>query len=165
MPDRRCQGRAAMITPVNDFDFFLGNWNVVNRRLTKLFVGSDEWYSFPGTSTCHQVFGGGGNFDEIDFPTLGFRGCTLRLFDVERREWSLYWADSRTGVLGAPVAGTFAGGRGDFYGDDVLDGRPIRAHYIWSDITPDSARWEQEFSADGGQTWESNWVMEFTRRP
>ena len=26
-----------------------------------------------------------------------------------------------------------------------------------------AARWEQAFSADGGATWEVNWVMEFTR--
>lgn len=87
----------------------------------------------------------------------------FRLFDVERREWSLYWANSRTGRLFPPVVGTFAGGRGDFYGDDTHDGTPIKAHYIWSDITPTSARWEQEFSVDGGLTWESNWTMDFTR--
>jgi hypothetical protein len=148
---------------VNDFDFFIGSWNVVNRRLTTLFAGSGDWQTFPGTTTCQPIFGGGGNTEEIIFPTLGTRGFTLRLFDVERGQWSLYWANSRTGVLFPPVVGTFADGHGDFYGDDTHDGRPIRAHFIWSDITPTSARWEQRFSADGGKTWEPNWVMEFTR--
>lgn len=148
---------------MNDFDFFIGSWTVVNRRLATLFAGSDDWHTFPGTSTCRSIFDGGGNIEEIVFPTLGSRGLTLRLFDVERAEWSLYWANSTTGVLFPPVTGRFADGRGDFYGDDTHDGKPIRAHFIWSDITPTSARWEQEFSADGGQTWESNWVMEFTR--
>lgn len=148
---------------MNEFDFFIGRWNVVNRRLTNLFAGSEDWETFPGTSTCQPLFQGGGNVDEIDFPTLGSRGCTLRLFDVAREEWSLYWASSRTGLLYPPVVGTFTAGRGDFYGDDTHEGKPIRAHFIWSDITPTSARWEQEFSADGGTTWESNWIMEFTR--
>ncbi len=148
---------------MNDFDFFIGSWNVVNRRLKSFLTGSQDWEEFPGTSTCQQIFGGGGSFDEIIFPTLGRRGMTLRLFDVERKEWSLYWASSRTGRLFPPVVGTFAGGRGDFYGDDTHDGKPVKAHFIWSDITPTSARWEQEFSADGGQTWESNWIMDFTR--
>ncbi|MFI9817088.1 hypothetical protein [Saccharothrix variisporea] len=149
---------------MNDFDFFIGSWNVVNRRLKTLFAGSDDWEEFPGSTTCASIFGGGGTTEEIVFPTLGSRGYTLRLFDVERREWSIYWANSRTGVLFPPVVGTFANGRGDFYGDDEHDGRPIKAHFIWSDITPTSARWEQEFSADGGVTWESNWVMEFSRQ-
>jgi hypothetical protein len=148
---------------MNDFDFLIGSWNVVNRRLTTLFAGGDDWVTFPGTSICQPIFDGGGNIDEIIFPTLDSRGFTLRLFDVEREEWSLYWASSRTGTLFPPVVGTFTDGRGDFYGDDTHDGKPIRAHFIWSDITATSARWEQEFSADGGQTWESNWIMEFAR--
>ncbi|GIF25517.1 hypothetical protein BJ973_003794 [Actinoplanes tereljensis] len=148
---------------MNDFDFLIGSWNVASRRLTTLFAGGDEWVSFPGTSTSRPIFGGGGNVDEIDFPTLGSRGFTLRLFDTERKEWSLYWANSTSGLLFPPVVGTFADGRGDFYGDDTHDGKPIRAHFIWSGITPTEARWEQEFSADGGQSWESNWIMEFTR--
>ncbi|GAA4219162.1 hypothetical protein [Actinocatenispora rupis] len=148
---------------MSDFDFFIGTWNVVNHRRTTLLAGCDDWETFPGTSTCRQIFEGGGNTDEIVFPTLGSRGFTLRLFDVERKEWSLYWASSRTGTLFPPVVGTFTDGRGDFYGDDTHEGRPIRAHFVWSDITANSARWEQEFSADGGKTWESNWIMEFTR--
>ena len=148
---------------MNDFDFLIGSWTVTNRRLGKLLAGSDDWDVFPGTTTCWSLFEGGGNMDEIVFPTLGSRGCTLRLFDVEREEWSLYWANSRTGLLQPPVAGTFTDGRGDFYGDDTHEGVPVKVHYIWSGTTTSSPRWEQEFSADGGRTWESNWVMEFTR--
>jgi hypothetical protein len=70
---------------------------------------------------------------------------------------------SATGTLFPPVRGRFEAGRGDFYGDDEHDGSPIRAHFIWSQITPESARWEQEFSNDGGHTWETNWIMELTR--
>ncbi|GIG85631.1 hypothetical protein [Plantactinospora endophytica] len=147
----------------NDFDFLLGSWNVSNRRLRTLFAGSDDWDVFPGTSVSQSIFDGRGNTDEIIFPTKGTRGFTLRLFDTAREEWSLYWADSRTGLLYPPVVGTFRNGRGDFYGDDTHEGKPIRAHFVWSEITADSARWEQEFSADGGRTWERNWIMEFTR--
>ena len=85
------------------------------------------------------------------------------LVDVDRKEWSIYWASSRTGRLEPPVVGTFTDGRGDFYGDDTHEGEPIKVHFTWSDSTETTARWEQEFSADGGRTWEANWVMEFTR--
>jgi hypothetical protein len=148
---------------MNDFDFLIGSWHVTNRRLGKLLAGCDDWTVFPGTTTCRSLFEGGGNLDEIVFPTLGFRGCTLRLFDVEREEWSLHWANSRTGLLQPPVTGTFAGGRGDFYGDDTHEGVPVKVHYAWTGTTTPSPRWEQEFSADGGRTWESNWVMDFSR--
>ena len=148
---------------MNDFDFLIGSWTVINHRLGTLFAGAEDWETFPGSTVCRSIFEGGGTTDEIVFPMLGSRGFTLRLFDMQRAEWSIYWASSRTGVLFPPVVGTFADGRGDFYGDDTHEGKPIKAHFIWSDITPTSARWEQEFSADGGRTWESNWVMEFTR--
>jgi hypothetical protein len=61
--------------------------------------------------------------------------------------------------------GRFADGRGEFYGDDTYNGKDIRARFVWSDITADSARWEQAFSIDGERTWITNWIMEFTRSP
>lgn len=64
---------------------------------------------------------------------------------------------------GTNVSHGFFDGAGIFYGDDTHDGRLVRVRFIWSHITPTSARWEQAFSVDGEQTWETNWVMEFTR--
>ena len=149
---------------MSDFDFLYGEWTVANRRLRNLFVGSDDWYEFPATSWARPLLGGVGNVDEMRCPSEGWSGATIRVQDQESGEWSIYWVNSSSGRLFPPVVGTFAHGRGDFYGDDLYDGEPIRAHFIWSDITSGSARWQQEFSRDGGQTWECNWVMEFTRQ-
>lgn len=145
------------------FDFLHGSWNVASRRLVQRLAGSAEWEEFPGTAVCRPLFGGAANVDEIDFPSKGFTGATLRLFDREQEHWTLHWANSITGRLDPPLAGAFADGRGAVYGDDVEGGRPIRVHFVWSDITPDSARWQQAFSLDG-ETWEVNWIMRFTRR-
>ena len=148
---------------MSDFDFLTGEWTVHNRRLRTLLAGSDEWYEFPATAWARPLLGGVGNVDEMDCPSEGFSGSTIRLQDQQTHEWSIYWADSTTGRLFPPVVGRFVDGRGDFFGTDEHEGRPIRAHFIWSRITSDSARWEQEFSADDGASWETNWVMEFTR--
>ncbi|MEV0237337.1 hypothetical protein [Nonomuraea sp. NPDC050786] len=149
---------------MNDFDFLAGRWNVANRKLVKVLAGSDVWEEFPGHSVATRHFDGGASFDEITFPTKGFIGMTLRVFNQETRQWSIYWANSRTGVLDTrPMVGTFEGDRGEFYGEETHEGRPVRCRFIWTVHGPDAARWEQAFSADDGQTWETNWTMDFSR--
>lgn len=148
----------------NSFDWFVGNWTSTQRRLRWPLTESDEWYEFPGVHRAWNVLDGFGNFDEAMFPTQGFGGVTLRLYDKSSDEWSLYWASSRSGLSLPPVVGRFgADGRGVFTSPDVYDGKPIQVRYVWSEITATTARWDQAFSADGGTTWQTNWIAEFTR--
>jgi hypothetical protein len=150
-------------THAHDFDFYVGTWMIHNRRLRQALAGCTEWYEFDAISEARPVLGGIGNFDEFDAPSEGISGLTLRLFDPNRDEWSLYWASSRGGPLGDPQVGRIDGDRGQFYADDVFEDRQIRVAFIWSAITSSSAHWEQAFSVDGGKTWETNWIMESTR--
>ena len=90
-------------------------------------------------------------------------GTTLRLFNPQSRQWSLYWAASVDGILQVPMIGGFKNGRGEFYSQEVFEGRHIFSRFIWSKITKNSCQWEQAFSEDGGVTWETNWIMEFER--
>lgn len=149
---------------MNDFDFLDGTWDVANRWRTDFLDPACDWEEFPGVSRASRHFGGGAGFDEITFPTKDMAGLTLRLYDPAREEWSLYWASRRTGTLFPPVVGRFAGGRGEFHGEDTHAGRPIRARFAWSGITGRTARWEQAFSTDGGASWLTNWTMDLTRR-
>jgi len=147
----------------HDFDFFHGDWQVLNRRRTDFLDPNSSWEEFTGTSRCWPLFDGAANLDEIDMPHLTAKGATLRLFDRESEQWSLNWASSRTGTLFPPVFGGFTDGRGKFYGDDTHDGKDVRVRFVWSDVSATGARWEQAFSLDGGDTWLTNWVMEFSR--
>jgi hypothetical protein len=148
-----------------DFDFLHGSWRVAHQRLAQRLKGSTEWVRFGGTMTARSILGGRGNFDEnvIELPQGTYQACTLRLFNPEQARWSIYWIDGRDPKLDAPVHGTFSAGVGTFFGDDTFEGRPIRIRFLWSQIKANSARWEQAFSTDGGATWETNWIMEFTR--
>jgi hypothetical protein len=149
---------------MNDFDFLAGRWDVANRRLVKPLSGSDEWDEFPGHSVAGRHFDGAASFDEITFPTKGFSGLTVRLRNPETRQWSIYWASSARGVLDtSPMVGAFEGGRGEFHGEEDCDGRRVRCRFVWTVIDADAARWEQAFSADGGLTWETNWIMDLAR--
>jgi hypothetical protein len=149
-----------------DFDFFVGRWNVHNRRLRERLKGSNDWEEFEGTSVARAVLGGLGNFDEITMERASGRleGVTLRLYDPASQQWSLYWAADVDGILQTPLIGGFANGRGEFFAQEVFEGRHIFSRFIWSEIAETSCQWEQAFSADGGKTWETNWIMECTRQ-
>ncbi|MGZ9113470.1 MAG: DUF1579 domain-containing protein [Brevundimonas sp.] len=148
---------------IRDFDFIHGRWTVANRRLKQWGVGSDDWDEFPSTSNCEPRLGGLANIEQIDCPARGWTGMAVRSFDIRDREWAIYWISSQNGVLQPPVRGRFHADGCVLEGADTHQGRPIIARYTWSDIQADSARWSQQFSYDGGRTWETNWLMEFTR--
>jgi hypothetical protein len=148
-----------------DFDFLAGRWAVRNRMLRRRLAGSDDWEEFEATVVSRSLLDGLGN--EAEFRTEhdgGFVGMAFRFLDPESGRWSIYWADSRRpGELDPPVVGTFDGDVGVFAGEDVDRGRPVLVRFTWSGVTTQAPRWEQAFSDDGGRTWETNWVMEFTR--
>ena len=150
--------------PVTDFDFLPGRWHIHNRRLRNaLDPACDEWYEFDANSDAEAMLHGGGNLDH--FTMDGYEGFSLRLYDPEQDLWRIWWAStSRPGRLDPPVEGRFSDpATARFECDDELEGVPIRVRFEWSEITDDSARWEQWFSFDGGETYKSNWIMVLTR--
>jgi hypothetical protein len=138
---------------------------VAHRRLRKRLVGDTVWEEFGGTCETHPIIGGLGNVDDnvLELPAGTYRAATLRVFNPETRLWSIWWVDARKSELEPPVHGAFENGVGTFLGDDSFDGRPIKVRFIWSEITPSSARWDQAFSVDGGKSFEPNWTMRFER--
>lgn len=150
----------------DDFDFFIGKWKGYNRRLRERLVGSTEWEAFEGHSVVHKILNGLGNFDEVTFQREGgqMEGVTLRLYNPDTHEWAIYWASSAgANNLFPPMIGKFENGRGLFYAYEPYAGRHIFSRFIWTHADENTCRWEQAFSPDGGQTWETNWTADFTR--
>ena len=147
-----------------DFDFYVGTWEVANRRLAARLAGSQDWEEFPAVSVARPILGGAGNMDEITFPTRGWSGLTVRLHTPETDEWSLYWVGGTATAIELPVVGRW-NEQSEFVGycDDVHEGQPVRVRYLWSGVSETTAHWEQAFSVDEGQTWETNWTMDSLR--
>jgi hypothetical protein len=146
---------------VEDFDFLVGRWRVRHECLVR-----SAWQEFYGTCSMRKVLGGQANLDENSWttPSGSYRALTLRLFDSARRAWSILWLDTRwPTAFGPPVIGGFAGTHGRFFGDDELDGRPIRVRFDWLVDSVDACRWQQAYSFDEAATWEDNWRMHFVR--
>jgi hypothetical protein len=168
MSDQTTSNDTAPALPAGalDFDFFHGRWRGRNRRLVERLVGCREWTEFDCTVECWPMLGGLGNVDEYRSEHLpGFVAMTVRVFDPKARQWAIYWADNRYGTLDPPMRGAFEGDLGIFFGGDFHQGRAVLCRFHWRRGTPTNLgpRWEQAFSADGGQTWETNWTMDFVR--
>jgi hypothetical protein len=150
----------------HDFDFYIGTWHIQNRRLRERLKGSTAWEEFEGTSVCTHALSGIANVDQVYFDRgeKSFHGLTIRLFNPASCQWSLYWSDSVHGQMEVPMIGTFANGVGEFYSQEQSASKYVFSRFIWSKIMPTSCQWEQALSPDGGKTWETNWIMEFTRK-
>ncbi|HYT21016.1 MAG TPA: hypothetical protein VEW05_12400 [Candidatus Polarisedimenticolia bacterium] len=149
----------------HDFDFDIGTWKTHLRRLVHPLTGSTTWIELEGTTIVRKVWNGRANLAELeaDGPTGHIQVLSLRLYNPEARQWSLNTANSKGGILSQPTIGEFKNGRGEFFDQETFNGRTILVRNVWSDITPDSCRFEQAFSDDGGKTWELNWIAVDTR--
>jgi NIPSNAP len=159
-------GSKAARASKHDFDFLFGSWKVHNRYLRGRLRQSTEWMEFDSQSRVEPLLHGFGHLDRYTAVRDGspFEGITLRLFDPTTGEWSIHWADTaRARTLLPPMVGRFIGGVGEFYGDETVDGKKVLCRFLWTQPSADSARWEQALSDDAGKTWETNWIMTFTR--
>src|ERR1700739_3579631 len=152
----------------HDFDFLIGNWRAHVRRLPDRLVGSTSWIEYDGISNHKKLLDSNANFEEFDVvnrkESLRIKAQTLRLYNPESHQWSIYLVDLDKGTLELPpVVGQFNGKRGEFYNQQLWEGRAVLVRYVWLDISPKSSRMEQSFSSDGGKTWEVNWICELSR--
>jgi hypothetical protein len=151
----------------HDFDFFFGDWKVRHRYLKARLAGSIEWLEFDGTTRAQPLLNGAGNVDDnfLDKPGDPYRAATVRAYDAKTNTWAIWWIDGRTptGPLDPPMLGQFENSIGTFFSDQIIGDKPVKVRFIWTPKGPTAAQWEQAFSPDGGKTWETNWIMQFTR--
>jgi len=152
----------------HDFDFLIGDWKAHVRRLPDRLVGSTTWVEYDGISNHKKLLDSNANFEqfEVDSPKahLHIKAQTLRMYNPESHQWSIYLVDLDNGTIELPpVIGQFTGNRGEFYNQQAWKGRAVLVRYLWLNISPKSARMEQSFSPDGGKTWETNWICELRR--
>lgn len=149
-----------------DFDFLHGSWQVQHRRLRERLAGCQDWADFTGTCRAQSWLGGAANVDDnwLDLPDGAYHAASIRTFDRAKQQWSIWWLDGRNpGEMDPPVVGRFTDGTGEFYAEMIFKDRPTRVRFLWTQTRTSRPRWEQAFSVDGGQTWETNWTMDFIR--
>ena len=152
----------------HNFDWEFGTWSTRVRVLRNPLSGeTPEWATYEGTSVVKPLMGGRANFVELSVKGSAgaIEGGALRLYNPRAQQWSLNYASLSNGLLTAPLFGAFdRNGRGVFVGQDQVDGRTILVRFVITRPSAETARFEQSYSADGGRTWETNWIAIDTRR-
>jgi hypothetical protein len=148
----------------HDFDFDFGTWKTHSSRLLHPLTGSTDWIDMDGTTKVSKIWEGRANLAEFkaDGPSGHLELLSLRTYNPSTHQWSLAFATPNVGILGVPSVGQFNHGRGDFYDQELINGKSVLVRFsIWA-INTNSARSEQAFSDDGGKTWELNWINRYT---
>jgi hypothetical protein len=149
----------------HDFDLVVGRFKIKVKRLKTTLRGANDWYEMTGISNCRAIWNGRANIEEFeaDGPNGHMEAMMVRLYSPVSRQWSLNWVNQKNARFDTPTIGEFKDGRGEFYDTEPIDGRQVLVRYVWSDITSKSGHFEQSYSADGGKTWEANWIADSTR--
>lgn len=149
----------------HDFDFNIGVWHTHIRRNLDPFSESSPSIELNGTVTVRKIWGGKAELEEIETegPNGRWEGLSLFLYNPASHQWSQSFINSRSAELGTPLIGEFHDGRANLFGQDTFKGRSIIVRGVWSDIQPDSHRYEEAYSDDGGKTWKPSFRADLTR--
>jgi hypothetical protein len=159
--------QAAPRDGAHDFDFDLGRWHTHSTRLMHPLAGAKDWVELDGETNVTPIWGGKGNLAEYKAqgPSGPLELIAIRIYNPKTRQWAINFATPGVGTFGTPSVGEVQDGRMTFYDQEDFAGRQIWVRFqIWP-IDRDHAQSEQAFSADGGKSWEVNWVNSYTRLP
>lgn len=153
----------ALPEEARQFDFWVGEWDVNLRVRQDDLSWADQ---IRAVARIYPILRGKAILELwSDVRASGIKGYSLRYYDTERDEWVLWlnWpGPDRSGS--SSLSGSFRHGRGEFFATRrAADGSETLSRYTFSDITPESLRWDDAYSSDGGETWTHRWIMEFTR--
>jgi len=147
------------------FDWQFGLWNIHMHALLHALTPSSQWEDLKGTVNVMKLWSGRANLAEIEVsgPTRHLEILALRLFQPQTRHWTLAFAGSGGGALGAPMYGSFKNGRGVFYDQESYNGRTVLDRFVFFDTAPNSARDVEALSEDGGKSWTTIFDNRHTR--
>lgn len=151
---------------IKNFDFLIGKWSVLNKRLKERLRNSNDWEEFDAEMETKPILNGLGLMDEMKSSHFGdeFIGLSIRMLNPKTNEWKIYWADTENPelLLKEQVVGKFENGIGEFFGEEMYQGKKMKLRFVWKKESKNTAQWEQAYYDELNKQWETNWIMIFT---
>jgi len=168
LPALAADNPAALRDGAHDFDFDVGTWHTHITRVLDPYTSGSGSIELNGTVTVRKVWDGKATLEEIevDGPKGHWEGLSLFLYNPTAHQWSQTYVNSKVGAVSANTStvGEFKDGRMVLVGqDNSTYDKTILVKVVWSDIKPDSHRYQEWFSDDAGATWVLSFTADLTR--
>ena len=134
--------------PENQFDFWLGAWNVT--------WGEDG----KGTNRIEHILEC--KIIQENFIAPDLHGISVSAYDPERGVWCQTWVDNNGTYL--DFTGKFEDGKMILSRDALGKGQACRQRMVWWDIQENKFDWNWERSDDNGKSWRVLWQIHYTRK-
>jgi hypothetical protein len=131
------------------FDFWIGNWEVINANGT--VAGHNRIEPILDGCVLQETWTG----------SSGSAGRSLNFFDPGLGKWRQFWVWREGTTL--ELEGGMSYGAMVLEGDSIEDGKPARNRISWTDPPDATVRQSWEISLDGGKTWKM--IFDGTYRP
>ena len=135
------------------FDFWVGEWNVV----------ATEGGQSVGTSRIERILNDCVILENWSSTGLPYQGKSYNTYNTRLKRWEQFWADNSQGMV--HFYGELKGAVMDYYTDEVPqpDGTKLKRHLELIPLGPDKVRQVSHGSADGGKTWQPEYDFTYNR--
>lgn len=142
-------------TPENrQFDFWLGDWNVVTTQ-GAVPAGSSRIELILGDCVVQENWQSDGN---------PYSGKSYNTYNAALKRWEQYWVDNSGGNIF--FYGEFKNGVMDYWTDEIPQpgGPALKRHLQFFKLGPDKVRQFSQGSTDGGKTWKPEYDFTYLRK-
>lgn len=152
---RRNQEPCEYTPEFRQFDFWVGEWNVVTTQ-----GGSPA-----GTSRIERILGNCVILENwVSLGTAGYAGKSYNTYNSSLKRWEQFWVDNSGGMI--HFHGGLKDGVMDYWTDDLPqpDGSVLRRHLQFFNQGSGQVRQFSQGSKDGGKTWFVEYDLTYLRK-
>ncbi len=147
--------------PLNrQFDFWLGEWNVVQADSAQSGVsrpaGSSKIELILDDCVIQENWKSLGN--------IGYEGKSYNVYNPDLQRWEQFWNDNAGGMI--HFYGNLKDGVMDYWTDEIpqKDGTRLKRHLQFIPLNANTVRQFSQGSTDGGKTWQVEYDFIYNRK-